>query len=113
MHAASDQLPTWAQLRHLGAGFWLRDHDTLARTVDQLAKQQFAARRNADECALLYCALGRRSVLQVINPMRVFQRHRGLCIMPPTTTALCGWSLPGAGAVSQHAEPEAGRVFGS
>lgn len=63
--AASDQPPTWPQLRRLGAGFWLRDRALLASTAERLAKQQFAARRNADDCALLYSALGKRSVLQV------------------------------------------------
>lgn len=63
--AAVDQPPTWEQLRRLGAGFWLRDPGLLAATAEQLAKQQFAARRSADDCALLYCALGKRSVLQV------------------------------------------------
>lgn len=63
--AAPDQLPTWPQLRQLGVGFWLRDQQFLASTMEKLAKQQFAERRNADDCALLYCALGKRSVLQV------------------------------------------------
>lgn len=63
--AAVDQAPTWGQLRSLGAGFWLRDFRLLATLAERLAKQQFAARRNADDCALLYCALGKRSVLQV------------------------------------------------
>lgn len=49
----------------MGAGFWLRDHALLSGLAERLAKQQFAARRNADDCALLYCALGKRSVLQV------------------------------------------------
>lgn len=62
---AASQLPTWAQLRQLGAGLWLRDPKLLASTAEQLAKQQFAERRCADDCALLYCALAKRSVLQV------------------------------------------------
>lgn len=33
--------------------------------AERLAKAQFAARRNPDDCALLYCALGKKSVLQV------------------------------------------------
>ena len=65
---AADQPPTWPQLRCLGAGFWLRDFGLLATLAERLAKQQFAARRNADDCALLYCALGKRSVLQVSCP---------------------------------------------
>lgn len=57
-------MSSWVQLRQLGAGFWLRDTRMLASLAERLAKQQFAARRNADDCALLYCALGKRSVLQ-------------------------------------------------
>jgi len=58
-------LSNWEQLRRLGAGFWLRSTQVLASIAERLAKQQFAARRNADDCALLYCALGKRTVLQV------------------------------------------------
>ena len=61
----ADKLPSWGQLRRMGAGFWLREQAVLTGIAERLAKQQFAARRNADDCALLYCALGRRSVLQV------------------------------------------------
>ncbi len=76
--ACADQAPTWPQLRSLGAGFWLRDYRLLAALAERLAKQQFAARRNADDCALLYCALGKRSVLQVCA---------GLCIC---SSSFCG-----------------------
>ncbi|KAL4433701.1 hypothetical protein ABPG75_000142 [Micractinium tetrahymenae] len=61
---ALEAVSSWEQLRQLGAGFWLRDPRALASIAERLAKQQFAARRNADDCALLYCALGRRTVLQ-------------------------------------------------
>lgn len=63
--SGADKLPTWGQLRRMGAGFWLRQQPVLTSIAERLAKQQFATRRNADDCALLYCALGRRSVLQV------------------------------------------------
>lgn len=62
---AADVITSWEQLRQLGAGFWLREPLALAGVAERLAKQQFAARRNADDCALLHCALGKRSVLQV------------------------------------------------
>lgn len=65
--AAMDVLSSWAQLQQLGAGFWLRDSHVLTSMAERLAKQQFAVRRNADDCALLYCALGKRSVLQVCS----------------------------------------------
>ncbi len=63
--SAADSITGWQQLRQLGAGFWLREPRALAGIAERLAKQQFAARRTADDCALLYCALGKRSVLQV------------------------------------------------
>lgn len=78
--AAADRPPTWEQLRHLGAGFWLRDHQLLAGMAERMAKQQFATRRNADDCALLYCALGKRSVLQVRQPQRPAAHHAAGCM---------------------------------
>jgi hypothetical protein len=72
--AAPDAASSWAQLRRLGAGFWLRDGAALAATAERLAKQQFASRRNADDCALLYAALGKRSVLQVCPGRRGTQQ---------------------------------------
>jgi hypothetical protein len=82
---AADKLPTWGQLRRMGAGFWLREQAVLTSIAERLAKQQFAARRNADDCALLYCALGRRSVLQVGG--------RGAALLVLVSHSLC---VPGA-----------------
>ena len=61
--SASGRL-TWDALRDCGAGFWLRDPTLLASTAESLAKSRFAARRNPDDAALLYAALGKKSVLQ-------------------------------------------------
>jgi len=47
----------------VGAGFWLREGVT--EHAEALAKAQFAARRDAHDCALLYLGLGRRALLQV------------------------------------------------
>lgn len=55
---------TWAALRDAGAGFWLRDRSLLISTAESLAKARFAAHRNPDDAALLYAALGKKSVLQ-------------------------------------------------
>ena len=100
--AGGDQAPSWEQLRRLGAGFWLRDAGLLAGLAERLAKQQFAARRNADDCALLYCALGKRSVLQVGGASRrgraggtgmtgVVLPHlrQPSCLPPPPQLPLC------------------------
>ena len=46
----------------MGAGFWLREG--VAERAEALAKAQFAARRDAHDCALLYLVLGRRALLQ-------------------------------------------------
>ncbi len=59
------QQASWEALRALGAGFWLTDPDLAHSVAERLAKAQFAARRSADDCALLYCALGKTAVLQV------------------------------------------------
>lgn len=66
----------------MGAGFWLRDHRLLATLAERLAKQQFATRRNADDCALLHCALGKRSVLQVGGRVRCNRLAAGPCALP-------------------------------
>lgn len=48
-----------------GAGFWMTDHRLVRQQADALAKAQFAARRNPHDCALLYVALGKKTLLQV------------------------------------------------
>ncbi len=48
-----------------GAGFWLTDAGAVRAQAEALAKAQFAARRDPQDCALLYIALGRRALLQV------------------------------------------------
>ena len=53
---------TSACAAQVGAGFWLREG--VAERAEALAKAQFAARRDAHDCALLYLALGRRALLQ-------------------------------------------------
>ena len=52
----------------VGAGYWLTDEALLRSKAEQLAKDQFAARRDPADAALQYMALGRRSLLQVIGP---------------------------------------------
>jgi hypothetical protein len=55
---------TWAKMRLVGAGFWLRDALLLSKTAETLAKGQFAKNRNPDDAALLYTAMGKKSVLR-------------------------------------------------
>lgn len=66
--AASDGRLTWPALRAAGCGLWLTDAKVLRSTAEALAKAQFAERRDAHDCALMYLALGRRSLLQVYPP---------------------------------------------
>ena len=73
----------------VGAGFWLREG--VAERAEALAKAQFAARRDAHDCALLYLALGRRALLQV-NTHTQPRASRRACPMDcagylPTATA--------------------------
>jgi len=56
--------PTWSALRAIGVGFWVHDRALLASTAEALAKSRFAVKRNPDDAALLYAALGKKSVLQ-------------------------------------------------
>lgn len=55
---------TWHALRSLGVGFWLEDEEFLKNTAENVAKATFASTRKADDVALLYAALGKKSVLQ-------------------------------------------------
>ena len=55
----------------VGAGYWLTDEALLRSKAEQLAKDQFAARRDPADAALQYMALGRRSLLQVTWPTLV------------------------------------------
>eukprot|EP00775_Hariotina_reticulata_P013078 gene13078-13205_t len=55
---------TWPKLRALGAGFWLTEPQTLRATAEGLAKAQYARAKDPHEPALLYAALGKKTVLQ-------------------------------------------------
>ena len=85
----------------MGAGFWLREG--VAERAEALAKAQFAARRDAHDCALLYLALGRRALLQA-RAHTSGVRDQGLGIQGSGTrdlrfTTVC----PGARVVSPRA----------
>lgn len=57
-------LASWPALRAVGAGFWLTDSTAIRTAAEQVAKGQFAARNDPCDCALMYMALGSRSLLQ-------------------------------------------------
>ena len=46
-------------------GFWLTDSKQVRALAEQLAKAQFAAKRDPHNCALMYIALGKKTLLQV------------------------------------------------
>ncbi len=48
-----------------GVGFWLTEPKQVRQLAEQLAKAQFAARRDPHDCALMYIALGKKTLLQV------------------------------------------------
>jgi len=54
---------TWHILRALGIGLWLRSSTDLQKRIERLAKAQFLQRRDPHDCALMYMALNRKSVL--------------------------------------------------
>ncbi len=71
---------TWGEAYHLwwyvalrrrvcasqaGVGFWMTDPKQVRQLAEQLAKAQFAAKRDPHDCALLYIALGKKTLLQV------------------------------------------------
>ena len=48
-----------------GVGFWMTDPKQVRQLAEQLAKAQFAAKRDPHDCALIYIALGKKTLLQV------------------------------------------------
>ena len=61
---ASGAPKDWQALRALGAGFWLPQGDSLRAALDTAAKVQFACRKDPQDCALLFVALGKKGQLQ-------------------------------------------------
>ncbi|BDA47164.1 probable DmX-like protein 2 at C-terminar half [Coccomyxa sp. Obi] len=55
---------SWERMRKAGAGFWLTDAKAVRQQAEALAKAQFAARRDPHDCALMYIALGKKTLLQ-------------------------------------------------
>ena len=49
----------------VGAGFWLTDDALLRSKADELAKAQYAVRKDPSDAALMYVALGKKPLLQV------------------------------------------------
>ena len=49
----------------VGAGFWLTDMQLLRAKAEELAKAQYAVRKDPSDAALMYMALGKKLLLQV------------------------------------------------
>ena len=49
----------------VGAGFWLQDDAAVKVHAEALAKAKYAETRDPRSCAMLYAALGKKSLLQV------------------------------------------------
>eukprot|EP00808_Paulinella_micropora_P006197 g37828.t1 len=64
---------TWSLLRALGVGYWLRDVSLLEKLALRLAKEQYLARKNPNDCALLYLATGQKSML--LGLLRTSEKH--------------------------------------
>lgn len=56
----------WQALRALGVGFWMPNGDALRSALETAAKTQFTRRKEAQDCALLYIALGKTKQLQAL-----------------------------------------------
>ncbi|XP_071507110.1 dmX-like protein 2 [Diadema antillarum] len=55
--------PTWAELRSVGVGWWVRNNTTLKRCIEKVAKSQFQANRNPLDSSLFYLAMKKKAVL--------------------------------------------------
>ena len=49
----------------VGVGFWLTDMPLLRAKAEELAKAQYAVRKDPADAALMYMALGKKLLLQV------------------------------------------------
>ncbi|XP_022097370.1 dmX-like protein 2 isoform X2 [Acanthaster planci] len=55
--------PTWAELRAMGVGWWVRNDITLRRCMEKLAKAQFQANKNPLDAALFYLAMKKKTLV--------------------------------------------------
>lgn len=55
--------PSWAELRAMGVGWWVRNNTTLRRCMEKVAKSQFQAEKNPLDAALYYLAMKKKTLL--------------------------------------------------
>ena len=54
---------TWAQLRELGAGWWLRSNQTLRQCVERVAKHAYQKENDPMDAAIFYLAMKKKTLL--------------------------------------------------
>ncbi|KAL2650756.1 hypothetical protein R1flu_018884 [Riccia fluitans] len=69
---------TWSFMRALGMGFWYTDTTQLRKTMEKVARTHYLEKRDPKDCALLYVALDRRSVLAGLFKLSRDQRDKPL-----------------------------------
>ncbi|KAJ7555420.1 hypothetical protein O6H91_05G036700 [Diphasiastrum complanatum] len=69
---------SWPSLRAFGVGFWLTDIRLLRITMEKLARAQYLERKDPKDCAPLYLALGRQSVLSGLFKLGKDERDKPL-----------------------------------
>ena len=57
---------TWAKLRDVGIGWWLRSHDTMREVMEKLAKALFSARQEPLDAAVLYMAMKKQTLMKAL-----------------------------------------------
>ncbi|KAM9329747.1 LOW QUALITY PROTEIN: dmX-like protein 1 [Gastrophryne carolinensis] len=55
--------PTWAELRAMGAGWWLRNTNTLRTCIEKVAKAAFQRNNNPLDAAIFYLAMKKKAVI--------------------------------------------------
>ncbi|CAG0916295.1 unnamed protein product [Notodromas monacha] len=56
----------WADLREIGAGWWLRNHTALRRCIEKVAKAAFQNKQDPLDAAIFYLAMKKKSLLYAL-----------------------------------------------
>ena len=89
---ASGARKDWQALRALGAGFWLPQGNDLRAALDTAAKVQFASRKDPQDCALLFVALGKKGQLQGLYKAVPAWPGQRAVLLVPQLIASASWS---------------------
>ncbi|XP_078386345.1 dmX-like protein 2 isoform X4 [Cetorhinus maximus] len=55
--------PQWSELKAMGVGWWVRNINTLRKTIEKVAKAAFQRNNSAMDAALFYLAIKKKAVL--------------------------------------------------